>query len=93
MKITFDVDCTPAEARQFLGLPDIVPLQERMMKELEEKMLENMRTLDAETLMKTWMPLGLESLGDLQKMFWAQMGVNPAGSAAPFSGKSSGKKE
>ena len=36
MKVTFNIDCTPEEARAFLGLPDIAPLQERMMDELEQ---------------------------------------------------------
>jgi hypothetical protein len=30
MKITVDIDCTPGEARQFMGLPDLEPLQKHM---------------------------------------------------------------
>ncbi len=75
MKFTIDVDCTPEEARQFIGLPDVVPLQDKMMKELEDRMLENVRTLDPETFMKTWMPATVQGWGDMQKMFWGQMGV------------------
>ena len=26
MKVTVDVDCTPEEARRFLGLPDLTPV-------------------------------------------------------------------
>jgi len=37
MKITVDIDCTPEEARTFLGLPDVQPLQQAMMKELEAR--------------------------------------------------------
>jgi len=82
MKVTFDIDCTPEEARRFLGLPDMAPLQERMMKELEAKMADNMQALDPETFIKTWMPMTMDSWGELQKFFWAQMGVagSPAGS-------------
>lgn len=76
MKVTFDIDCTPEEARKFLGLPDIAPMQERMMKELEARMAENLRALDPETLVKTWMPMTMQGWGDMQKMFWGQMGVN-----------------
>lgn len=78
MKVTFDIDCTPEEARAFLGLPNIAPIQDRMMKELENKMVENMRTLDPETFMKTWMPLTMESWGEMQKFFWSQLGINPS---------------
>jgi hypothetical protein len=31
MKITIDIDCTPGEARAFLGLPDVAPLQAEVM--------------------------------------------------------------
>lgn len=75
MKFTVDVDCTPDEARQFLGLPNIAPVQDRVMKELEKKMLENIQTLDPEAFIKTWMPLTMESWGEMQKMFLGQMGV------------------
>ena len=76
MKFNFDIECTPEEARQFLGLPDLAPMQERMMKELEERMAENLRALDPETLVKTWMPMTMNGWGEMQKMFWSQLGVN-----------------
>jgi hypothetical protein len=80
MKWNFDIECTPEEARRFLGLPDLGPMQDRMMKELEERMAENLRALDPETLVKTWMPMTMQGWGEMQKMFWAQMGINvPAG--------------
>lgn len=77
MKVTFDIDCTPEEARKFLGLPDLIPLQERMMEELETKMRDNMQALDPETFIKTWMPLTIESWAEVQKMFMSQMGMAP----------------
>jgi hypothetical protein len=80
MKFIFDVECTPAEARQFLGLPDVAPMQEAVMKELENRIAENLRALDPETLVKTWMPMTMQGWGDMQKMFWGQMGIDiPAG--------------
>ncbi len=79
MKFIFDVECTPEEARQFLGLPDLAPMQERYMKEVEERMAESLRALDPETLVKTWMPMTMQGWGDMQKMFWAQMGVTMPG--------------
>ena len=75
MKVTFNIDCTPEEARRFMGLPDVTPLQDKMMEELEKKMQENVRSLDPETFIKTWMPMTMESWGEMQKMFWAQMGL------------------
>lgn len=76
MKFTIDVDCTPEEARQFIGLPDVAPLQDRMMQELEERMREQMQNMDPETFIKTWMPATIQGWEDMQKMFWNQMGMN-----------------
>ena len=68
--------------------PDLAPMQERMMDELETRMAENLRALDPETLVKTWMPMTMQGWGDMQKMFWGQMGINmPDMGAEPKSKK------
>jgi hypothetical protein len=36
MKITIDMDTTPLELRQFLGFPDVQPMQKAVMTELEK---------------------------------------------------------
>jgi hypothetical protein len=77
MKVTVNIECTPEEARAFLGLPDIAPLQQKMMTELQDRMTENIRNLDPETFMKTWLPATIQNWGDFQKMFWGQMGTMP----------------
>jgi uncharacterized protein DUF6489 len=46
MKVTVNIDCTPEEARAFLGLPDVRPMQERLMRELEERLAANIRAMD-----------------------------------------------
>lgn len=76
MKINFDIECTPEEARLFLGLPNIAPMQDRVMKEMEEKMRDNIRDLDPESFMKIWMPATVQGWSDMQKTFWSQMGAN-----------------
>jgi hypothetical protein len=73
MKITFDIDCTPEEARQFLGLPNVRPMQEAMMKEIQARMEANLNAMDPETMLKTWMPAGIQGMEQLQKMFWNQL--------------------
>lgn len=72
MKVTIDIDCTPEEARTFLGLPDVAPMQKAVMDKVQEEMLSKMSMLDAETMFKIWMPNSVEGLESLQK-FWAQM--------------------
>lgn len=75
MKVKFDIECTPEEARKFLGLPDVAPMQEKLMQELQERLEENIRAVSAEELIRTWMPATMQGLGDIQKMFWQQMGM------------------
>ena len=74
MKIHIDIDCTPEEARTFMGLPDVAPRQDAVMKEMQDRMMAAMRSMDPETLMKTWLPAGISNLEQMQKMFWQQFG-------------------
>ena len=73
MKITVDIDCTPDEARHFLGLPDVKPMQNAMMQEIQERMRSNLQAMDPETMLKTWLPAGIQGMEQMQKMFWSQM--------------------
>ena len=71
-KISIDIDCTPEEARQFLGLPDVAPLQAEVMKDLGDRLKAAMKSMDPESLWKTWMPMAGASFDQMQKAFWAQ---------------------
>jgi len=71
MKIKLDIDCTPQEARTFFGLPDVEKMQEVLMQEIQAKMMENIKSLDPESMMKTWMPTGMKNLDQMQNMFWS----------------------
>ncbi len=82
MKIKFDIECSPEEARQFIGLPDVAPMQQKLMAEIEAKMLENIRSLDPEAMVKTWLPVTVQGWGEMQKMFWSQMGPMSAQTGA-----------
>lgn len=94
MKVKFDIECTPEEARAFLGLPDVAPMQEALMKEIETRMMESMRSMDPETMLKTWLPATIQGWGQVQKMFWDQMnaGKSPFTAGAPGGASPSQKK-
>lgn len=70
MKLRIDIECTPEEARSFFGLPELSPLHAELTETLSERMRDALERSDPETLMKTWMPTGLEGFERLQKMFW-----------------------
>ena len=73
MKVTVDIDCTPEEARAFLGLPDVRPMQEQLMRELHERMAANIRAMEPEAMLRTWLPATLKGLEQIQEMFISQM--------------------
>lgn len=80
MKFNFDIECSPEEARRFFGLPDVMPMQKRMMEELEQRMADNIRAMEPEAFIKSWFPsASMQGWQDMQKMFWSQMGVNMTG--------------
>ena len=54
MKINFDLDISPAEARQFFGLPDLKPVQDRLLVEMEQRFRETAAKLSPEAIMTQW---------------------------------------
>jgi hypothetical protein len=82
MKISLDIDCTPEELRGFFGLPDVKPMQEQLLQEVEERLRANLKALDPEAMLNTWLPAGLKGFEQLQEMFLNQMtGRGAAGGA------------
>ncbi|HEY0267486.1 MAG TPA: DUF6489 family protein [Rhizomicrobium sp.] len=71
MKVNIEMDMTPEEARAFMGLPDIRPLQNKMMEEMQGRMKAAFDANDPEGMMKAWMPLGgAEAFQKFQKLLW-----------------------
>lgn len=72
MKVTVNIECTPEEARAFMGLPDVVPLQDQMLEQMKVQMQKNAAAMDPETIFKTLFPMNTEGFAELQKTFWGQ---------------------
>ena len=76
MKVNVEVTCTPEEARAFFGLPDLGPMQQRIMGEIEDRLRSSLNAMNPETIFKTWLPAsmqGVEQVQQLQQMFWSQL--------------------
>ena len=54
MKFTIEIDSTPLEMRQFLGFPDVQPMQEAVLAELQRTMMAQVEKLSPEGLMRGW---------------------------------------
>src|SRR3954468_11813363 len=74
MKVTIDIDCTPAEARHFLGLPDLEPIQNAVMGRMQEKMLSEIDRFSPEALMKQWLTVFPQQAERMQEMFAGMFG-------------------
>jgi len=71
MKVRIEMDMTPEEARAFMGLPDVAPIQQQMLEEMRSRMRTAFDAGDPEAMMKAWMPLGgPEAFQKFQKFFW-----------------------
>jgi hypothetical protein len=67
MKLSIEIDCTPEEARSFLGLPDVGPLNERLVGELQQRVSAGLAALAPEDLLKNWLSLGTGAQDQLRK--------------------------
>ena len=68
MKVQVEIDCTPAEARAFLGLPDVTPLNEALVAEMQARMKANLDAMQPEELMKAWTSFGLQAQDQFRRM-------------------------
>lgn len=78
MKVTVEVDCTPEEARHFLGLPDVAPMQQAIMEKLQQRMQSTIDASTPEALLKAWMPMAPDQMQQaFAKLFGAFGGLKP----------------
>lgn len=54
-------------------MPDVKPIQEQLWKEVEERLRANVKALDPEAMLQTWLPAGLKGFEQLQEMFLNQV--------------------
>jgi len=74
VKITVDVDCTPEEARRFMGLPDLTPLHEAYLAKMRNAIDQGITPETVQSMMQSWSPMGEAGLS-----LWRQMLDNMGG--------------
>jgi hypothetical protein len=79
MKVKIEIDCTPIEARTFLGLPDVEPLNNHLVEEMKKRLDANVAALQPDELMKTWTSFGMQA----QEQFRNLMTAAATGAARP----------
>jgi hypothetical protein len=76
MKMTIEVDCSPEEARRFLGLPDVSALNDHLVGEMKKRIDANMAMISPDELVKNWMSFGAGAQEQLRKLM--EVGMNAA---------------
>ncbi|KPF80168.1 hypothetical protein IP88_00840 [alpha proteobacterium AAP81b] len=79
MKISFDIDCTPAEARSFFGLPDLTPVHDVYVDKMKSMITDGIAPAEFERMMRTWMPGISESFEQWQKLMMSAIPKPPVG--------------
>lgn len=75
MKMNVEIDCTPEEARTFLGLPDLKPLQTAVLAQMEQQMLSAAEQFSPDALLRSWMSLWPTNPDQMREMFGRFLGM------------------
>ena len=73
MKLSIDVDCTPEEARRFLGFPDLTPVHQAYVEKLTKAVSDGVTPETFADLAKAWGPMT-----EAGAALWRQM-LDPTG--------------
>jgi 3-methyladenine DNA glycosylase/8-oxoguanine DNA glycosylase len=68
MKVTIDIDCSPEEARRFLGLPDLTPVHDVFVEKMKAAVGDGPNPEMFTEMMKSWGPMSEAGMA-----FWRQM--------------------
>jgi len=58
MKVSIEVDLTPTEARELLGMPNLTSIQEAFVGIAKDKIEKTGNMVDVEPMLRTWTGLG-----------------------------------
>ncbi len=82
MKFTVNVECSPEEARRFMGLPDVTPINEALVEEMTTRMQKNLSLMSGENMMSSWMSVGTQAQDAFVKLMTSGASM-AAGATAP----------
>jgi len=77
MKISVDIDCTPEEARRFMGLPDLSGIHEIYLDKMKRSIDEGVTPESLTAMVQSWAPMGEAGLAVWRKLF-EQIGGAPS---------------
>lgn len=72
MKISCDIECTPEEARRFLGLPDLSAVHDAYVSRMAKAVGEGLTPDTVSEMMRSWGPMS-EAGTQVWKTMFEQM--------------------
>lgn len=77
MKVHFEIECTPEEARAFFGLPDLAPVHAAYIDKMTSVVSDGVTPADFEKMAKTWMPGISDGFEQWRQLFLSAMPKPP----------------
>jgi hypothetical protein len=79
MKISVDIECSPEEARAFLGLPNVAPVNDMIVESMLQRTRDNIDSLSDP---KVFWERALVASGQSMEMMQALFGAAAQGSSS-----------
>ncbi|MFM9978329.1 MAG: DUF6489 family protein [Sphingomonadaceae bacterium] len=58
MKVNVEVECTPEEARRLMGLPDLTPVHDAFIAQMQDTLKNGVSPDVMMTMLQNWSPMG-----------------------------------
>ena len=75
MKVNIEIDCTPKEARAFLGQPDVEAFNAWVVEQMKAQFEKNAALMKPEELMKGWAAFGGQAQDQFRRFMEAAAGA------------------
>ena len=82
MDVTININLTPKEARELMGLPDLQPLQDEALAEIQRRVMAHAENISADGLLKSWF-MGSSSAFDLFRSVLSRSAADVKAAADP----------
>lgn len=79
MKFIIEIEATPQEVRQTMGLPDVKAAQDRVIERMEEVVKTHIEKGNPAELLRTMMPDGLGIFENWGRAMWDRFSKAPEG--------------
>lgn len=77
MNVTINIDCTPEEARRFMGLPDLTAVHQAYVDKVQKTIAEGITADMLAEMTRNWGPMTEASMSMWHKLVDQMSGARP----------------